>query len=66
MPYMCTCIARKCACVSKGSADDTIQAGGFRIQEITGTFLKPVSNALMMGWDPKVLDGREGCERVEL
>lgn len=34
-----------------------IRAAGLRIQELTGTFLKPVSNAQMLGWDQKVLEG---------
>ena len=34
-----------------------IRSAGLRIQELTGTFLKPVSNAQMVGWDHKVLEG---------
>lgn len=34
-----------------------IRAAGLRVQELTGTFLKPVSNAQMVGWDHNVLEG---------
>lgn len=34
-----------------------IRSAGLNIQELTGTFLKPVSNSQMIGWDAAVLEG---------
>ncbi len=34
-----------------------LREAGFDVQELTGTFLKPLSNALMMNWDPKIIEG---------
>jgi 2-polyprenyl-3-methyl-5-hydroxy-6-metoxy-1,4-benzoquinol methylase len=34
-----------------------VRAAGLRVVELTGTFLKPVSNAQMLGWDRNVLEG---------